>query len=158
MNERAMLQVGALCWRIRKGEPQILLVTSRETRRWIIPKGWPMPSLVHSNAAKQEAFEEAGVTGHIRRKPLGTYSYEKILADGSSQPCKVLVYVLEVEAKASDWQEQKMRDRKWFEPGEAAARVGEPGLKLLISLFGAELEKAAGLKAAKSVRGKAQRR
>jgi 8-oxo-dGTP pyrophosphatase MutT (NUDIX family) len=140
MNERTRLQVGALCWRIRKGRPQVLLVTSRETRRWIIPKGWPMPKLVHSNAAKQEAFEEAGVVGRVKRKPLGYYSYDKVLADGSLLPCKVLVFSLEVEAKSREWKEGQQRDRKWLEPERAVARVQEPGLRNLIKLFGKELE------------------
>ena len=77
MAERTLQQVAALCWRRRKGTVEVLLVTSRETRRWVIPKGWPMDGLADYNAARREAFEEAGVEGHMRREPLGTFFYEK---------------------------------------------------------------------------------
>lgn len=141
MSGRALLQIGALCWRMRKGGPEILLITSRETKRWVIPKGWPMPHLVHSNAAKQEAYEEAGIIGRVQRKPLGTFSYDKMRPDGSAQPCKVLVFALAYEAKAENWPERKERRREWFEPHEAAKKVSEPGLKVLITLLAEQLEK-----------------
>jgi 8-oxo-dGTP pyrophosphatase MutT (NUDIX family) len=140
MSGRHLFQVGALVWRLRKGRMQILLVTSRETKRWVIPKGWPMPHLVHSNAAKQEAFEEAGALGRVQRKPVGTFGYDKLRPDGSAQPCKVLVFALAYEGKAERWPERKERKREWFEAEEAARRVNEPGLKTLIRLFAAEVE------------------
>lgn len=139
MSGKHMFQIGALCWRLKRQGPEILLVTSRETKRWVIPKGWPMPHLVHSNAAKQEAYEEAGVLGRVRRKPLGTFSYDKIRPDGSAQPCKVLVFALEYQEKAERWPERKERKREWFSAEVAAKKVNEPGLKTLIKLFADEL-------------------
>ncbi len=67
----------------RDGLVYILLVTSRETKRWVIPKGWPSRKMSDPNAAAREAREEAGVTGKIGRKPIGTYSYRKVLPDSS---------------------------------------------------------------------------
>jgi 8-oxo-dGTP pyrophosphatase MutT (NUDIX family) len=144
MSGKHMFQIGALCWRLKRQGPEILLVTSRETKRWVIPKGWPMPHLVHSNAAKQEAFEEAGILGRVQRKPLGTYSYDKIQPDGSAQACKVLVFALKFESKAERWPERKERKREWFAAAEAAAKVHEPGLKTVIRLFAAQFSGESG--------------
>lgn len=141
MSGKALFQIGALCWRVKKKKlgPEFLLVTSRETKRWVIPKGWPMPHLVHSNAAKQEAYEEAGVIGRVQRKPIGTFTYDKVRPDGTAQPCKVLVFALEFQEKAERWPERKERKREWFSAEEAAKKVNEPGLKKLIKLFPGEV-------------------
>lgn len=140
MSGKALFQIGALCWRLKKKSgPEFLLVTSRETKRWVIPKGWPMPHLVHSNAAKQEAYEEAGVLGRVTRRPLGTFSYDKVRPDGSAQPCKVLVFALEYQEKAERWPERKERKREWFSADEAVKKVNEPGLKTLIRLFAGQV-------------------
>ena len=66
-------QVAALCWRLRKNTLQFVLITSRDTGRWVIPKGWPVPGLALSAAAASEAWEEAGVIGRISDQPLGDY-------------------------------------------------------------------------------------
>lgn len=139
MSGRPLFQIGALVWRIRKKQPEFLLVTSRETKRWVIPKGWPMPHLVHSNAAKQEAQEEAGITGRVQRKPLGTFTYDKVRPDGTSQPCKVLVFALAYEEKAERWPERKERKREWFPAVDAIRKVNEPGLKALMKTLADEL-------------------
>jgi 8-oxo-dGTP pyrophosphatase MutT (NUDIX family) len=130
---RPLTQVAALPWRRIKGEMQILLITSRETRRWVIPKGWPIAHLVHSNAAKREAFEEAGITGRVKRKPVGSYDYDKVLRGGGSKRCRVLVFTLAVEKELKRWPESHERKRKWFSPKEAAKRVAEPELKAILS-------------------------
>jgi 8-oxo-dGTP pyrophosphatase MutT (NUDIX family) len=124
-------QVAALCWRKRKGKREVLLITSRETRRWVIPKGWPMESLKDFNAAKTEAFEEAGVTGRISRQPLGRFRYNKIKGDVAT-PVSVTVYGLEVAVLHSNWPERRERKRDWFAPADAAERVVEVGLKSII--------------------------
>ena len=127
-------QVAALCWRKRKQGHEVLLVTSRETRRWVIPKGWPMEGLTDYNAARREAFEEAGVEGHMRREPLGTFFYEK---RGKKEilPITVTVYALEVEKKRKAWPEMKERARSWFSTHDAVLRVAEPGLRTLLRNF-----------------------
>lgn len=134
MAERTLQQVAALCWRRRKGTVEVLLVTSRETRRWVIPKGWPMDGLADYNAARREAFEEAGVEGHMRREPLGTFFYEK---RGKKEvlPVTVTVYALEVETKRKAWPEMKERERSWFSTHDAVLRVAEPGLKNILRDF-----------------------
>jgi hypothetical protein len=77
MTDQHLQQVAALCWRKRKDGVEVMLVTSRETRRWVIPKGWPMEGLTDYNAARREALEEAGVEGHMKREPVGQFFYEK---------------------------------------------------------------------------------
>lgn len=135
MTEMAPLQqIAALCWRKRKGAVEVLLVTSRETRRWVIPKGWPMEGLADFNAARREAFEEAGVEGRMRREPIGQYFYEK-RGKKETLPVNVTVYALEVVKKLKSWPEAKERERSWFSPHDAMLRVAEPGLKDILSTF-----------------------
>lgn len=124
-------QVAALP--IRKGEDglDVLLVTSRETRRWVVPKGWPMKGRKDHQAAAQEAREEAGVAGKIAKRPLGAFTYQKRLID-RVEPCRVMVYVLQVEKELPAWREKDQRRRKWFSQADAADRVSEPGLASLI--------------------------
>ena len=66
-------QVGALIVRRRRGSCEVMLITSRDTGRWIVPKGWPMRGKPDDEAAAQEAFEEAGVEGEISRDPVGSF-------------------------------------------------------------------------------------
>jgi 8-oxo-dGTP pyrophosphatase MutT (NUDIX family) len=126
------VQVGALpVRRAPDGTLQVLLVTSRETRRWVIPKGWPMKGFTKARAAEREAREEAGVCGRIDRHALGTYLYWK------RQPtriilCEVHVFVLDTERTLENWREKGERDIAWFSLAEAAQRVDEPGLSTLI--------------------------
>lgn len=127
-------QVAALCWRKRRNTFEVLLVTSRETRRWVIPKGWPMEGLADFNAARREAMEEAGVEGRMRREPLGEFSYEK-RGKKKSWPVTVTVYALEVEKKRKAWPEMNERARSWFSTHEAVLRVAEPGLKTILREF-----------------------
>jgi 8-oxo-dGTP pyrophosphatase MutT (NUDIX family) len=109
----------------------VLLITSRETRRWIVPKGWPMKGLRDCDAAAREALEEAGVLGRVRKQPLGSYSYWK-RQTGHFELCEVSVYLLEVESQLETWREKGQRELRWFTPEEAADRVDEPGLSTLI--------------------------
>ncbi len=125
-------QVGALPFRCSKdGGVEVLLVTSRDTGRWIIPKGWPSKRLKDHAAAAREAREEAGVVGKIRPKPVGDYVYLKRRAD-SSRLVDVAVFLLAVRKERKRWPECKQRKRGWF-PADAAARmVQEPRLRVLI--------------------------
>lgn len=134
MVETILQQVAALCWRRSKGKTEVLLITSRETRRWIIPKGWPMDGLQDYNAARREAFEEAGVEGHVRKDPVGSFGYDK-RGKAVNQSVKVTVYALEVVTRHKNWPEKGERQRQWFTPQEAAVRVAEPGLKDLLRNF-----------------------
>lgn len=129
-------QVAALCYRTTP-RLEIVLVTSRETRRWVTPKGWPMKDRLDPDAAAREAFEEAGVEGLVAREPLGHYGYDKTLKSGLSKPVLAALYPLKVEVEHSEWPERTQRARVWYTIEEAAAAVREEGLADLIRTFGA---------------------
>lgn len=111
---------------------KVLMVTSRDTGRWVMPKGWQMDGKKPWHAAEIEALEEAGAKGHIGSQMIGTYRYGKILDDGKVLPCVVEVYPMFVEKLMRDWKERKERKRKWFTPKAAAHRVDEPELAELL--------------------------
>lgn len=125
-------QVAALP--VRKGEDgllEVLLVTSRETGRWVIPKGWPSKRLSDRDAAAREARQEAGVTGSMKSRPIGTYRYRKVQPEGT-RLLDVTVYLLKVEREKKSWPEKDQRQRSWFKADAAARRVREPSLQKLI--------------------------
>jgi 8-oxo-dGTP pyrophosphatase MutT (NUDIX family) len=124
-------QYGALPYRVTDGL-KVLLITSRESRRWVIPKGWPMKSKSPHAAAAREAIEEAGVVGRIEKKPLGSYGYEKRMKTGQTIPCRVDVFPLKVSAQKRTWPEKDQRAHQWFDWEEAAQAVEEPELAELI--------------------------
>jgi 8-oxo-dGTP pyrophosphatase MutT (NUDIX family) len=124
------VQYAALPFRMgADGRPQILLLTSRETKRWVIPKGWPMRGKKPREVAAQEAFEEAGLVGTlIGKRPVGNFHYAKELTSGESILCQVKVFLLLVEQQLDDWPEHGQRETRWFSAVEAAALVDEGGL------------------------------
>lgn len=136
-------QFAALCYRMRKGKPEILLVTSRRTRRWIIPKGWPQDGMLPAQSAAIEALEEAGVEGRTFDHSLGAFSYTKQHVSGRTLPCVALVYPLKVKKMHDSYREVKQRKRKWFRPAQAARKVTDPELAYIIASFDpANLNKA----------------
>jgi phosphohistidine phosphatase len=108
---------------------EVLLITSRKKRRWIVPKGVVEPDLTPAESAAKEAHEEAGVQGRVLPDPLGTYEHEKW-----GGTCVVEVYAMAVERVQDRWAED-FRDRVWVDPAEAARRVREPVLKRMIEGF-----------------------
>jgi 8-oxo-dGTP pyrophosphatase MutT (NUDIX family) len=128
-------QVGALPWRRRANGLSVLLATSRETRRWVIPKGWAMEGMTDHGAAAQEAHEEAGVEGIVAPTAIGTFDYDKRRKDGALLRIRVDVYGLEVLKERRAWPEKSERSRLWFSPAEAALLVKEQGLAELIMAF-----------------------
>ena len=128
-------QVAALPWRRGDTGIEILLVTSRETRRWVTPKGGRMAGKTDAEAAAQEALEEAGVEGVVAGVPLGTFRYLKVLKRRAPRWWVVALYGLEVTAVHRAWEEQAERERVWLSRNEAADRVDEPDLKALIAAF-----------------------
>lgn len=124
-------QVAALPFRVRNGTLEVLLVTSRETKRWLIPKGWPMKGKKAYKAAAQEALEEAGVKGTVGQVAIGHYDYWKRRAEHFDL-CRVQVYPLEVLKQLKKWPEKGQRDYRWFEVEEAAQQVLEPALAAVI--------------------------
>ena len=131
------VQYGALPYRENKATGlELLLVTSRETRRWIIPKGWPIRGLSPSKSAAREAYEEAGVRGVIRNKPIGRYVYGKMLNERTiAIPCEVRVFVLQVRRQENAWPEYKQREARWFSVSGAIEAVTDSKLKTLIAAF-----------------------
>ncbi len=128
-------QFAALPYRIVRGKPEILLITSRETGRWIIPKGWPEDGLTAPESAAREAWEEAGVEGRISLNCLGIYSYLKVLDRQDRLPIVVAVFPVKVRKLIEDFPEKGERKRKWFSRKKAAARVDEPELRHMIRDF-----------------------
>jgi 8-oxo-dGTP pyrophosphatase MutT (NUDIX family) len=130
-------QYAALCYRVKKkgNEVEVLLMTSRDTGRWVIPKGWPMNGKCSYEVAAREAYEEAGVRGAVEHETLGAYSYPKVLKDGLKVTCKVQVYALEVTDLAKNFKEKGERTIEWVSCDEACKRVREPELRELFLLF-----------------------
>ncbi|MDR6291197.1 MULTISPECIES: arsenate reductase/protein-tyrosine-phosphatase family protein [Inquilinus] len=130
------VQYGALPYRVQPdGSVEFLLVTTRQTRRWIIPKGWPIKGMKPAKSAAQEAYEEAGVRGAIESEPIGSYLYEKVLEEGVSVPCEVSVFSLRVEREHKSWPERREREVRWLAPAETLLLLEEPGLRDLISIY-----------------------
>ncbi|SDR17197.1 NUDIX hydrolase [Pseudovibrio sp. Tun.PSC04-5.I4] len=117
----------------KKGKLQILLITSRETKRWVLPKGWPMKDLSGCETAAQEAFEEAGIRGKFSTRLAGIYHYPKLRVTKQPIPCSVKVYPLEVDDMLDEWPEREERTRKWFSVRDAVRAVHEPELKALLA-------------------------
>jgi 8-oxo-dGTP pyrophosphatase MutT (NUDIX family) len=114
---------------------EILLISSRETRRWVIPKGWPMKGRKPYATAAREALEEAGVVGRIAKRSVGSYQYVKRLKNGAPLLCTVDVYPMMVKRQRDRWREQDQRTIQWFPAEEAATAVEEPELQALIDEF-----------------------
>jgi 8-oxo-dGTP pyrophosphatase MutT (NUDIX family) len=127
------LQYAALPWR-KTHRLEIMLVSSRETRRWIIPKGWPMAGRSGSTAAGIEAMEEAGLLGVLSKEPIGQYFYEKRFSR-YVQTCRVEVFSLRVVRQRDDWPEKHERSTQWFSAEEAMDLVSDPELGELIGEF-----------------------
>ncbi|MCP8939609.1 NUDIX hydrolase [Alsobacter sp. SYSU M60028] len=119
------MQFAVLPFRWREGKFEVMMVTSRETARWVTPKGWPMAGLSPERAAAREAFEEAGLLGVVSSRPVGGFTYWKILSGGKRLLCTVLVYPLLVTEELAKWPEQRQRRRAWFTPDEAVERVDD---------------------------------
>ncbi|MCB1396277.1 MAG: NUDIX hydrolase [Rhodobacter sp.] len=130
------VQTAALCVREGKKGPEILLVSSLTTKRWILPKGWPMEGRTLAEAALQEAWEEAGVQGSVEADSTGSFSYRKAVKGGIPVTCRCEVFRVDVDALADDWPERGRRQREWVTPREAAKRVEEPELKAILREIG----------------------
>ena len=128
-------QFAALCYRVLDGKTQVLLVTSRGTGRWIIPKGWPEHGKTPVESALTEAWEEAGVKGDVTGECLGLFSYQKNIEDQDDLPCVAMVYPVAVKSLAAKYPEKSERKRRWMSPKKAASRVEDPELARLLKNF-----------------------
>jgi uncharacterized protein len=129
-------QYGVLPYRVdAEGKVEILLITSRERKRWVVPKGNPIPFLLNYESAAREAFEEAGVEGRIATMPIGSFRYLKRRRAGALAPAIVNLYPLLVTRQADAWPERGQRTLRWFSRAEAAEAVEEPELSVIILSF-----------------------
>lgn len=130
------VQVAALPWRkTADGDVEVLLITSRGTGRWVLPKGWPEGGETLIESAVREAFEEAGVKGAVVEAEAGRYYYGKAQDTGVAWRCEVAVFPIEVDREAAKWPERKQRKRRWFAARDAARLVDEPDLGEIIVAF-----------------------
>jgi 8-oxo-dGTP pyrophosphatase MutT (NUDIX family) len=126
-------QAGVIAYRILDGKVQVLLMTSRDTGRWIIPKGNINGASTPSKVAEREAYEEAGVRGAITRSiPLGIYTYVKKLKSGEVRAATVEVYLLRIKEQLKKWPEKGERKLSWVSTKEAVSLVEEPGVVPLL--------------------------
>jgi 8-oxo-dGTP pyrophosphatase MutT (NUDIX family) len=126
-------QSAAIPVRPRGGSVDVLLITSRSGRRWVVPKGIVEPGLSPAESAAKEAWEEAGVGGSVRPDAVGTYQYPKW-----GGTCTVEVFVLDVETVEDDWPEQAVRERRWMKADEAAELVREEDLAAMLRALSPE--------------------
>lgn len=135
-------QAGAVVYRVAAGLTEVLLVTSLDTKRWIVPKGNIEQGLSPAQTAARETAEEAGVEGQIvGTMPLGFYTYFKRLKSGKEQPTTVEVYLLHATQQLSNWPEKGQRDLLWLPLRQAIGHVQEPGLAPLLARV-TQLERA----------------
>lgn len=138
---KSAFQIAALVHRWQADELEILLVTSRETRRWILPKGWPISGKTAAATAEQEADEEAGIVGHAGKKPLGRYASVKQIGE-LALACEVEVYPLHFVKQKQKWKERGERVCRWLPAEEAAAAIAEPALASIIRSFAEDMQTA----------------
>lgn len=135
-------QYAALPFTAFSDDMKICLITSRDTGRWIIPKGWPQDGLRPEELAALEAYEEAGLRGKTAKKPIGSFKYMKVLKDGSEIECEVDVYPMLVEHQADKWPEQQERKVLWVKRKKACRLLDDAGLASLLQEFCPESSKA----------------
>ena len=128
-------QFAALCYRVKADRIEVLLVTSRGTGRWIVPKGWPEDGMTPADCAAKEAWEEAGAIGKAQDRCLGLFSYAKVISPGVTYPCVAMVYPVKVKSLAKEFPEKNQRKRRWFSTKKAAQRVAEPELARILRDF-----------------------
>lgn len=129
---RSVQQVAALPFVVTARSVELLLVTSRRRRRWIVPKGWPEKGMTLAEAAEREAWEEAGVRGRLATAPIGRYGYAKRMRAGYEVPAAVLVYPLLVGAQFLDWPERRKRSTAWHPLSKAPSILDDPDLARLL--------------------------
>mgnify|MGYP001169309206 CR=1 FL=1 len=139
--EKVFHQIGALCYRFTHKNVKILLVTSRRSKRWIIPKGWKVEKMSNRKSVALEAWEEAGVQGRVSDRSIGTYYYRKRTAKDDFLTCAVKVFALEVKASKKKFPEREQRKLKWVNPTKAIDSVSEPELKTVLKNFSRRIRK-----------------
>ena len=129
-------QSAVIPFRFQHGNLEVLLITARSGKRWIIPKGIIEDGLSPEQSAEQEAFEEAGIRGTVFPNSIGEYRYHKW-----GGTCTVQVYVIKVEEVLLEWPEAQVRERRWVGLEEAKKLVEENALKNMFQELTAFLSK-----------------
>lgn len=132
-------QFAALCYRYQRDKLRLMLITSRKTGRWIIPKGWPIDGKTPAGSALQEAWEEAGIIGRCDDLCLGIFSYRKYFEEADGLPCVAMVYPVRVRQVEDRYPEAGQRKRKWVSRNRAAKMVAEPELARILRDFDPKL-------------------
>ncbi len=135
-------QSAVIAYRRRWWRTRVLLVTSMNTGRWVLPKGHIEDGMTPGESAAKEAREEAGVDGVVDPHSIGTYDYDKNDRKGSGGPRRVEVFAMSVTRVMRDWPEMYMRQRKWMSVDAAIAAVDEKQLKKLLARFGEMIDSA----------------
>lgn len=131
---RKARQVAALPWRLgAEGGLEFLLVTSRTSKHWLLPKGWPIPGKSGVESALQEAFEEAGIHARGQDSPIGRYAFIKVLHDLTELPCTMAVYAVGNIEEVDEWPEKGQRERMWFAQADAVAIAFDFNLSLFLA-------------------------
>lgn len=73
--------------------------------------------------------------GSVRKKPVGRYTYLRLLGDGDVVPCIVDIFQIEIKESRAEFKERGERTIAWVSPDEAARRVREVELKSLLVEF-----------------------
>ncbi|GAB4372236.1 MAG: NUDIX hydrolase [Elainellaceae cyanobacterium] len=131
-------QSGVIPYRIKKGNVEILLITSSKGKRWIVPKGWIEPHMSSADSAVKEAYEEAGVLGSIITPAIGSYESRKW-----GLPCSVEIFLMKVETVLDNWEEAHTRERKWLSVDKAIDWVDGKNLKQILQRCQQELAASA---------------
>lgn len=137
----ARLQIAALCYRFCDGKLEVLLVTSRSSRRWILPKGWPIMKRKAHRTAGIEAYEEAGIVGKVSKKPFDSFKSYKGHRGGLRIRTNIMVYPVAVKDQLDEFPEVGQRDIAWMPIDEAIKKADEPGLSRLLVRFNDEMAK-----------------
>ena len=131
-------QSGAIPYRRVGPGIEVLLITSSDGSRWIIPKGIIEPNMSAADSAAKEAVEEAGLVGHVSAQPIGEFTYSKW-----GGTCHVEVFALEVVQEMESWPESNVRKREWLSLEEACKRISDGNLRALLARIPSHIESGA---------------
>jgi 8-oxo-dGTP pyrophosphatase MutT (NUDIX family) len=124
-----IVRYAALPIRKSRSGTEVLLVTTRKRRHWIVPKGRREKQCEAHITAANEALEEAGVVGKIQKQPLVTFSQRR-----KRRKRKVIVKVfrLSVRKQLKQWRERGERRLRWLTPKQAANKIRYKPLKAVL--------------------------
>jgi 8-oxo-dGTP pyrophosphatase MutT (NUDIX family) len=111
-------------YRVAETSVTFALITSRNTGRWIVPKGTVEPNMTAAASAAKEALEEAGLLGTTGAQPLGEYFYSKF-----GRVYRVEIYPFLVTQQLDDWDEKHFRTREWVNAVDALSRITEAAVQ-----------------------------